>query len=107
LTAARADSIVETHLYRIAQEALNNVVKHSKATHVAVLLEKTADGVVLVVEDNGVGFDPEFAVSAERGHGLGLVGMRERANLIGGEIELESEAGRGTAIYVKVRPRTD
>jgi len=107
LTAARADSVVETHLYRIAQEALNNVVKHSKATHVAVLLEKTADGVVLVVEDNGVGFDPESAVSADQGHGLGLVGMRERANLIGGEIEMESEAGRGTAIYVKVRPRTD
>ena len=103
----RADSVVETHLYRIAQEALNNVVKHSKATHVAVLLEKTTDGVVLVVEDNGVGFDPESAVSADQGHGLGLVGMRERANLIGGEIEIESEAGRGTAIYVKVRPRTD
>lgn len=103
----RVANEIETHLYRIAQEALNNIAKHAKATHVAVLLEKTADGVVLVLEDNGVGFDPQKAEPSEPGHGLGLVGMRERANLIGGDIEVESEAGRGSTIYVKVKERAD
>jgi PAS domain S-box-containing protein len=104
-TELRVASQIETHLYRIAQEALNNAAKHSRAEHVAVLLERTADGVVLVVEDNGVGFDPQNAVSPEQGHGLGMVGMRERANLIRGEIEVESAPGRGTTVYVKVRDR--
>jgi signal transduction histidine kinase len=98
----RVDSEVETHFYRIAQEALNNVAKHAKATQVAVMLQKTANGAVLVVEDNGVGFDPATARAAESGHGLGLIGMRERANLIKGQLEIESELGRGTTIYVKV-----
>lgn len=98
----RLSSPVETHLYRIAQEALNNVIKHARATHVTVLLERTREGTVLVVEDNGAGFDAENAQSQKTDGGLGLVGMRERASLIGGEIEIETSAGSGTAIYVKV-----
>jgi signal transduction histidine kinase len=85
---------VKEAVYRIAQEALNNVVKHSRATEVTVSLS-TADGnVVLRVEDNGAGFDPggEFP-----GH-LGLKSMRERAENVGGRLEVRSRAGAGTQV---------
>src|SRR3954469_6111103 len=71
----RLASEVETTLYRIAQEALNNVAKHASAQHVEILLERRPDAVLLVVEDDGIGFEPE---SVNAG-GFGLVGMRERA----------------------------
>ena len=93
---------VETHLYRIAQEALNNVVKHANATEVAVVLEKSETGVTLVIEDNGDGFDPKTKQTLEPGHGFGLIGMTERSNLIGAHLEIESRAGHGTTIYVRV-----
>jgi len=93
---------VETHLYRIAQEALNNVVKHANATEVAVVLEKSETGVTLVIEDNGDGFDPKTKQTLDPGHGFGLIGMTERSNLIGAHLEIESRAGRGTTIYVRV-----
>lgn len=93
---------VETHLYRIAQEALNNIVKHANATEVAVVLEKSETGVTLVIEDNGDGFDPKTKQTLEAGHGFGLIGMTERSNLIGAHLEIESRAGHGTTIYVRV-----
>jgi len=92
---------VETHLYRVTQEALHNVYKHAQARHVSVLLERRASEVVLVVEDDGRGFDP-----AVRGRGLGLVGMRERAALVGATLELESMPGQGTTVYFRVPTRT-
>ena len=94
--------LVATHLYRIAQEAMNNTVKHADAKHITVLLERTSESVVLVVEDDGKGFDAESTKRSDLSRGLGLLGMRERANLIGGKIEIESAAGQGTAVYVKV-----
>lgn len=96
--------LIEINLYRLAQEALHNVHKHARATSVAVLLDRRGDELVLIVEDNGVGFDPEAAASAERRPGVGLIGMRERAMLIGGEFEVESAPGRGTIVFVRVRP---
>lgn len=93
---------VEIHLYRIAQEALNNVVKHAKASEVSVTLERSEKGVVLIVEDNGVGFDPSVKQTTEPGHGFGLISMTERAILIGADIEIESSPGQGTTIYVRV-----
>jgi PAS domain S-box-containing protein len=91
---------IETHLYRIAQEALNNAAKHAAASQVTVLLERRADGVVLVVEDDGRGF--EFEAARSRGEGLGLVGIRERAQLLGARVEMETAPGRGTSIFVHV-----
>ena len=93
----------DIHLYRIAQEALNNVAKHAKAKHVSVLLECTDDVIVLIVEDDGKGFDAA-ALSKEKkgGKGLGLTGMRERSALIDGTLEVETSPGSGTTIYVKV-----
>jgi two-component system, chemotaxis family, CheB/CheR fusion protein len=99
----RLDPEIETNLYRITQEALNNVLKHASASGVNVLLERRKDKVVLIVEDDGVGFDPANAATVEQsGNGLGLIGMRERAALVGGQIEIESAPGKGTTIFVRV-----
>ena len=102
----RLDREIETHLYRITQEALNNIVKHAEAKHVTVLLEGRDQSVILIIEDDGIGFDTsKKRVSNVSGKGLGLVGMSERATLIGGELEMESSPGKGTTIYVRV-PRS-
>jgi PAS domain S-box-containing protein len=97
---------VAINLYRITQEALNNVAKHARAAHVSLLLENRDDSVTLVIEDDGVGFDPDGeARPAGVGRGSGLVGMKERVALIGGGIEIESAMGRGTTVYVRVEIR--
>jgi two-component system CheB/CheR fusion protein len=98
---ARLPSLVETSLYRIAQEALNNVAKHAAATSVDMLLERRDAQAVLIIEDNGRGFDP-FRVEAEPMRGMGLIGMRERAALVGGSVEIESAPGQGTTVFVRV-----
>jgi PAS domain S-box-containing protein len=81
----------EVTIYRVAQEALNNIVKHAHASRVDVLLERRDHSVVLVVEDDGVGFDTQDPATHDRG--IGLAGMRERAALIGGELQVESQPG--------------
>jgi PAS domain S-box-containing protein len=91
---------VETNFYRIAQEALNNIYKHAQASRVNVSLEPRNGDVVLIIEDNGIGFEPDEQISIEKG--MGIVGMGERAALIGGKLEIESTAGVGTTIYVSV-----
>ncbi len=91
---------IETNLYRIVQEALNNTHKHAKAKSVEVVLEKRGDLIVLLVEDNGKGFNPE--ATKNRRKGIGLIGMKERAALVGGTLEIESVPGRGTTIFVRV-----
>jgi PAS domain S-box-containing protein len=99
----RLDPEIEINLYRIAQEALNNVLKHAKAGKVSCLLEFRKDDVVLVIEDDGVGFDPGRKRSkSKRGKGLGMIGMRERAALLGGTLEIESAPGAGTTVIVRV-----
>ena len=99
----RMNREAETHLYRISQEALNNIAKHANPSQVTVILERRGDNVILIIEDDGVGFDPaKEKIPAESGKGLGLVGMRERALLVGGNVEIESSPSKGTTIYVKV-----
>jgi PAS domain S-box-containing protein len=100
---ARLAPEVETNLYRVAQEALNNICKHAGARNVAVLLERRDDQVVLVVEDDGKGFDPGGAVEGERG--MGLLNMRERAEQVGGALEIESGPVAGTTLYARVPAR--
>ena len=96
----RLASETETTLYRIAQEALTNVAKHSRAEHVDVILERRADQVVLIIEDDGVGFDPDDIGTTRQG--LGLSGMQERASLVGASIQIESATGEGTTILVRM-----
>lgn len=94
-------SEIDTTLYRIAQEALNNVAKHARAANVSVILERRADAVSLIVEDDGVGFESE-GVSGVDAKGLGIVGMRERAALVGGTAEVESHPEEGTRVIVRI-----
>ncbi len=101
----RLTSEMETALYRIAQEALNNVAKHARARGVAVVLERRGDQVSLIIEDNGVGFDWQRVLEAED-KGLGLIGMRERAALVGGTIEIESEPNEGATVVVRIPTAT-
>jgi PAS domain S-box-containing protein len=96
----RLPADTETALYRIAQEALTNVAKHAEATNVEVILERRGNSVLLVVEDNGKGFETD--ASEAPGHGFGLVGMRERAALVGAVLEIESSPGMGTAVFVRM-----
>lgn len=96
-------SEAETHFYRIAQEALNNIFKHARASRVNISLEPRANDTVLIIEDNGIGFEPENKIFKKKGtKGKGLYGMRERAALIGGTLEIESARGKGTTVYVTV-----
>jgi len=95
------DRAVETHLYRVVQEAINNIHKHASATRVSVVLERQDSGLVLTVEDNGRGFDAA-AEAQNPGRGLGLASMRERAQLIGGTLEIQSVRAKGTTIVVRV-----
>ena len=89
----------EVAFYRIAQEALTNIAKHAHASRVDVMLETRDGAVVLVVEDDGVGFDPDETEIRDRG--IGLLGMVERAGLIGAALQVESTPGDGTSIFVR------
>lgn len=91
-------------LLRIFQESLQNVVAHAKAEHLTVTLTFAAESAQLVIEDDGVGFDPAGirGPAADTGHGLGLLGMQERARLVGGAVEIASQAGEGTTVTVSV-----
>lgn len=101
LAGKRLPPATETALYRIVQEALTNAARHAHATRVDVLLERRGDQVVIVVEDDGAGFEADLARLAQSGH-LGLVGMQERAEMLGGSLVIESAAGAGTTIVVEV-----
>ena len=81
---------------------MTNVAKHAHASRVDVLLEARDGSIILVIEDDGVGFDAENTSDRERG--IGLLGMRERAGLISAEFELESASGDGTSIFVRYSP---
>jgi signal transduction histidine kinase len=91
---------VEEGLYRIAQEALNNTLRHAQARSVSVYLHQNEQTVLLEIADDGVGFDP--AEAQERG-GFGLRGMEERATRLGGVLMIDSKRGEGTKIRVEVR----
>ncbi|MCD9188318.1 MAG: PAS domain S-box protein [Pyrinomonadaceae bacterium] len=91
---------IETNLYRIVQEALNNIYKHAGANNVEVLLERRGDLIVLIIQDDGRGFNVKNKKT--RGKGIGLIGMEERAALVRGTLEIESAPGEGTTIFVRV-----
>jgi signal transduction histidine kinase len=95
----RLPSDVETTIFRIVQETLTNVISHAHAKHVDILLSLHNQRVILVVEDDGVGFTP-LSLNAE--DHLGLFGMRERVEMLGGEFMLESAPGKGTTIKAEI-----
>lgn len=100
LDGRRLEPDLETNLYRIAQEALTNIRKHAKASRVSVLLQRRDDRIVLSIEDDGRGFDPQHVSATSGGQGMGLTGMQERATLFRGRVAIDSAPGQGTSIVV-------
>jgi signal transduction histidine kinase len=86
-------------LYRVAQEALQNATKHSGSRHVEVSLTGAGNAILLTVRDFGTGFDPKNGVEDR---GLGLISMKERLNLVGGELSIDSQPKLGTSIHARV-----
>ena len=102
----RLDPVVETALFRVAQQALANVVDHAGATHALVAIECSARGVTLRVSDDGCGFDPDHVqVLADIAH-FGLIAMRERVEALGGRFRVITAPGDGTVVEAKL-PLTD
>ncbi len=98
----RLPSEFETVLFRVTQEALTNVAKHSRASRADVVLEISPTRAQVTIKDNGRGFDPAETIQRDQPAGWGLVGIQERALLLGGECEIESKPGSGTCIRVSV-----
>lgn len=94
---------IETTVYRAVQEALTNVLKHASARNVSLILERRPDHLLVLIEDDGKGFDETVALDFSGiGRSLGLLGMRERIALVGGALEIDSETGRGTTIVLRI-----
>jgi signal transduction histidine kinase len=91
-----------TVLYRIAQSALANIAQHAHAGRVAVTLRPCAGGLRLEIRDDGCSFDVEQVINARTNRRLGLLGMRERAEMIGGHLEIQSAPGRGTTVRATI-----
>jgi signal transduction histidine kinase len=99
---ARFAPAIEINLYRIIQEALSNIGKHTEASRVDVVLRRKHDSIHLRITDNGNGFERPMSVRGNQRGGLGLMSMQERAKLAGGDFHIDSESGKGTTISVTV-----
>lgn len=99
----RLRPVLETTLYRLAQEALNNAARHSRAARVTITLRLAAQEVTLDIRDDGVGFVPEVVVGAQAPRrAWGLLGMQERVRLVGGSLVIQSEPGKGTRLTAQI-----
>ena len=99
----RLGSQLESTLYRIVQEAVNNTIKHANAENIGIILEKRGNRVLLIVEDDGIGFDVEALLKTPaRNRRFGLLGMQERVALVGGSLSIESTPGVGTTVLVHI-----
>ncbi|HIC88098.1 MAG TPA: response regulator [Anaerolineae bacterium] len=97
--ANRPPAAIEVAVYRLVQEALTNVARHARATHVHLSLQCDTEQVWVFVQDNGIGFDPKKLWDGDlSSSGIGLTGMRERVALLGGELQVQSSPGKGTTI---------
>ena len=96
------NSAKRTVFYRVVQSALANVAQHSKANRVQVSIRKLRDTVRMDITDNGTGFEVERVLFAKRGQRLGLLGMRERVEMVGGSFSVESTPGKGTTIRAQI-----
>lgn len=97
----RLTPVLETTIFRILCEAFNNVLKHASARRVSLIVDRRHDHVAAIVEDDGRGFALERGLRFSPPR-LGLIGMRERALLVGGDVKIESAPGRGTTVFVRI-----
>ena len=88
---------ISTAVYRVIQEALTNIAKHSRANRVSLVLQENTTGILVSIKDNGCGFYPQ-----ENTTGFGLQGMRERMEVLGGNLHLTSQPGKGCKIHFEI-----
>lgn len=105
LDDVRLPSEIETALYRIIQEGLTNIVRHAEARTASIFIEYSGDKVLAVIEDDGKGFQP--AVDRQQDGHLGLYGIKERAELLSGKVEIESHIDHGTSLYIEIPVTAD
>ena len=98
----RLPALLETTLYRVAQEALTNIARHAAPRHASLILDRRVDHVLLIVEDDGRGFDQKAVGGGGPERRLGLLGMRERVALVGGTLTIETAPGDGTTVFVRI-----
>lgn len=98
----RFDSLTETNLYRVAQEAINNALKYADSTYVLITISHTTDLLSIVIDDNGNGFDINAIEKSEKGLGMGLFFMKERVNYVDGRLFINSSKGEGTRITINI-----
>ncbi len=98
----KLDISKRTVLFRVAQEALTNVGRHADASRVDVHIEEEADGIVMRIRDDGKSFDANKVMHSGNAKRLGLLGMRERLEMVGGSFQVESEPGQGTTIFARI-----
>ena len=99
----RLPPVIETALFRVAQEAISNIARHALARNLRLRMERDAGRVRILVEDDGIGFDlVQVVLSPDNARGLGLLGMRERVELLGGALDIDSAPGCGTRIHIDV-----
>ena len=95
---------VEISVYRMVQEAIINISRHSKAENVFIAMEISSTFLAVSIEDDGIGFDVEGLINhpSDNGRGLGIMGMRERASLLGGDLHIQSQPGEGTKLFIQI-----
>jgi signal transduction histidine kinase len=98
----RLESAAETAIYRVMQEALRNVLKHANAKNVWIHAWDEEGELCCSIKDDGSGFDARARRGGERGHGLGLIAMRERVSAVGGTLQIEATPGRGTELLIRM-----
>ncbi|MEI6866068.1 ATP-binding protein [Flavicella sp.] len=98
----RFDSLTETNLYRVAQEAINNALKYAESTYVLVSITHTKNLLSIMIDDNGNGFETNVITNSEKGLGMGLFFMRERVNYVNGRLFINSTIGQGTRITINI-----
>lgn len=96
------DSLKRTVLYRVAQEALTNVAKHAQASRIKLSIQIQDNAIAMEVNDNGISFDVNKALDLRRRKRLGIIGMRERVEMVGGTFAIESAPDQGTTIHVRI-----
>jgi two-component system sensor histidine kinase DegS len=99
------DTARRTVLFRVAQEALTNVSRHARASRVEVSIQKLPDGICMKIKDDGKSFQVDRVMHFRGRKRLGLLGMRERLEMVGGTFDVESAPGKGTTIIAHIRPR--
>ena len=98
----RFPTSIETALYRIVQEAVNNVSRHAQASRVSIQLQREAQAIRCSIRDDGIGFDVPSVLAKRGERGLGLIGIRERLNALNGTLEINSSPGRGTELNILI-----